>query len=102
MKIDVAITNDNRETEVYRFIDAIDKFNFFFTQIKNINNKTNEPTIIIANKKDGEKQIKWRHPDLAVLRPQPKNLAHIALAHPCEAPDALLLSAWRTGLSTMY
>jgi len=58
MKIDVAITNDNQESEIYRFISVINKFNVFFTQIENIDNKTNELTIIIANKKDDEKQIK--------------------------------------------
>jgi len=58
MKIDVAITNDNQESEICRFISAINIFKVFFTKIKNINNKTNELTIIIANKKDDEKQIK--------------------------------------------
>jgi len=58
MKIDVAITNDNQESEIYRFIGVINKFNVFFTQIENIDSKTNELTIIIANKKDDEKQIK--------------------------------------------
>ena len=58
MKIDVAITNDNQESEICRFIGVIHKFNVFFTQIENIDNKTNELTIIIANKEDDEKQIK--------------------------------------------
>ena len=58
MKIDVAITNDNQESEICRFIGVINKFNVFFTQIENIDNKTNELTIIIANKEDDEKQIK--------------------------------------------
>jgi len=58
MRIDVAITNDNQESEICRFISVIHKFNVFFTQIENIDNKTNELTIIIANKKDDEKQIK--------------------------------------------
>ena len=58
MKINVAITDDNRESEICRFIGVINKFNVFFTQIENIDNKTNELTIIIANKKDDEKQIK--------------------------------------------
>jgi len=58
MKIDVAITNDNQKSEICRFISVINKFNIFFKQIENIDNKTNELTIIIANKKDDEKQIK--------------------------------------------
>ena len=58
MKIDVAITNDNQESEIYRFIGVINKFNVFFTQIEKIDDKTNELTIIIANKKDDERQIK--------------------------------------------
>ena len=58
MEIDVTITNDNQESEICRFIGVINKFNVFFTQIENIDNKTNELTIIIANKKDDEKQIK--------------------------------------------
>ena len=58
MKIDVAISNDNQESEICRFISAINKFNIFFKQIENIDNKTNELTIIIANKKDDKKQIK--------------------------------------------
>ena len=58
MKIDVAITNDNQESEICRFISVIKKFNIFFKQIENIDDKTNELTIIIANKKDDEKQIK--------------------------------------------
>ena len=51
MKIDVAITNDNQESEICRFISVIKKFNIFFKQIENIDDKTNELTIIIANKK---------------------------------------------------
>ena len=58
MKIDVAITNDNQESEICRFISVINEFNIFFKQIEDIDDKTNELTIIIANKKDGEKQIK--------------------------------------------
>ena len=58
MKIDVAITDDNQESEICRFIGVINKFNVFFTQIEKIDDKTNELTIIIANKKDDEKQIK--------------------------------------------
>ena len=58
MKIDVAITNDNQESEICRFISVINKFNIFFKQIEEIDYKTNELTIIIANKKDDEKQIK--------------------------------------------
>ena len=58
MKIDVAITDDNQESEICRFIGAINKFNVFFKQIEEIDDKTNELTIIIANKKDDEKQIK--------------------------------------------
>ena len=58
MKIDLAITNDNQESEICRFISTINKFNIFFRQIANIDDKTNELTIIIANKKDDEKQIK--------------------------------------------
>ena len=58
MKIDVAITNDNQESEICRFISVINKFNIFFKQIEEIDDKTNELTIIIANKQDDEKQIK--------------------------------------------
>ena len=58
MKIDLAITNDNQESEICRFISAINKFNIFFKRIENIDNETNELTIIIANKKDDERQIK--------------------------------------------
>ena len=58
MKIDVAITDDNQESEICRFISAINKFNIFFKRIENIDNETNELTIIIANKKDDERQIK--------------------------------------------
>ena len=58
MIIDVAIINDNQESEIYRFISAINKFNIFFKQIEEIDDKKNELTIIIANKKDDEKQIK--------------------------------------------
>ena len=58
MKIDVAITNDNQESEICRFISVINEFNIFFKQIEDIDDKTNELTIIIANKKDGERQIK--------------------------------------------
>ena len=58
MKIDVAITNDNQESEICRFISVINKFNIFFKRIENIDNETNELTIIIANKKDDEIQIK--------------------------------------------
>ena len=58
MKIDVAITNNNQESEICRFIGVINKFNIFFKQIEDIDNKTNELTIIIANKKDDAKQIK--------------------------------------------
>ena len=36
MKIDVAITNDNQESEICRFISAINKFNIFFKQIEEI------------------------------------------------------------------
>ena len=58
MKIDVAITNDNQESEICRFISVINKFNFFYKRIENIDIETNELTIIIANKKDDKKQIK--------------------------------------------
>ena len=58
IEIEVAITNDNQESEICRFIGVINKFNVFFTQIENINNETNELTIIIANKNDDERQIK--------------------------------------------
>ena len=58
MRIDVAITNDDHESEICRFISAINKFNIFFQQIENIDNKTNELTIIIAHNKNDEKQIK--------------------------------------------
>ena len=58
MRIDVAITNDNQESEICRFISVINKFNIFFKQIEEIDEKTNELTIIIANKKDDAKQIK--------------------------------------------
>ena len=58
MRIDVAITNDNQESEIFKFISVINKFNIFFKPIENIDNKINKLTIIIANKKDDEKQIK--------------------------------------------
>ena len=58
MKIGVAITNDDQESEIFRFISGINKFNVFFKQIEEIDDKTNELTIIIADKKDDEKQIK--------------------------------------------
>ena len=74
MRIDVAITNDNQESEICRFISVINKFNIFFRQIEDIDDKTNELTIIIANKKDDEKQI--------------KNLNKL-LAHEC--PDFIFL-----------
>ena len=58
MKIDVAITNDNQESEICRFISVINKFNIFFKRIEEIDDRTNELTIIIANKKDDKRQIK--------------------------------------------
>ena len=58
IEIEVAITNDNQESEICRFISVINEFNIFFKQIDEIDDKTNELTIIIANKKDDEKQIK--------------------------------------------
>ena len=58
MRIDVAITNNNKESEIYRFISATNKFNVFFKQIEEIVDRTNEFIIIIANKKDDERQIK--------------------------------------------
>ena len=58
MRIDVAITNDNQESEICRFISVINKFNIFFKRIEEIDDRTNELTIIIANKKDDKRQIK--------------------------------------------
>ena len=58
MRIDIAITNDNQESEICRFISVINKFNIFFKKIEEIDDKINELTIIIANKKDDERQIK--------------------------------------------
>ena len=58
MKIDLAITNDNQESEICRFISVINKFNIFFKRIEEIDDRTNELTIIIANKNDDERQIK--------------------------------------------
>ena len=58
MKIDVAITNDNYESEICRFISVINKFNIFFKRIENVDNKINELTIIIAKKEDDERKIK--------------------------------------------
>ncbi len=58
MKIDVVITNNNQKSEICRFISVLNKFSIFFKQIENIDNNTNELTIIIANKKDNEKQIR--------------------------------------------
>ena len=49
MKIDVAITDDNQESEICRFISVINKFNVFFTQIENIDNKTNNIIFLIGN-----------------------------------------------------
>ena len=39
MKIDVAITDDNQESEICRFIGVINKFNVFFTKIEKIDEK---------------------------------------------------------------
>ena len=57
MKIDVAITNDNQESEICRFINVINEFNIFFKKIEDIDDKTNKLTIIITDKKNDEKQI---------------------------------------------
>jgi len=58
MKIDLAITGNNQESEICKFIGVINKFTVFFKQIEEIEDKTNKPTIIIANKKDDQKQTK--------------------------------------------
>ena len=57
MRIDVAITNDKRESEICKFINAINKFNIIIKQIGKIDNKTNKLTIIITDKQNDEKQI---------------------------------------------
>ena len=57
MKIDLAITNNNQESDICRFVSTINKFNFFFKKIEEINDKTNTLTLIIANKKKQEKQV---------------------------------------------
>jgi hypothetical protein len=58
MRINVAISNDNQESEICKFISVTNKFNVLSKQIEEIDEKTNELTIIIANKKDDERQIK--------------------------------------------
>lgn len=58
MRIDLAITNDNQKSEICRFISAIKKFNIFFKQIGDIDDKTNELTIIIVHNEEKKKQIK--------------------------------------------
>jgi len=58
MKIALTMINNNQNSEVYKFIKSISKFNFIYKRIEEINKNTNELTFIIANKKNSEKQIK--------------------------------------------
>ena len=58
MKIDVAITNNNQESEIYKFISTINKFNIYFKKIEEIKDKENILTLIIVDKKDHKNQIK--------------------------------------------
>ena len=57
MKICVAIINNNLESEICNFISTINKFNIFFKKIEEINDKTNELALIIANKNNQGKEI---------------------------------------------
>ena len=57
MKIDVAITSNNQESNIYRFVSTISKFNFFFKKIEEIDDKTNTLVLIIVNKENHEKQV---------------------------------------------
>ncbi len=57
MKIDVAITSNNQESDIYRFVSTISKFNFFFKKIEEIDDKTNTLALIIVNKENHKKQI---------------------------------------------
>ena len=58
MKIALTMINNNQDSEIYKFIKSISKFNFIYKRIEEINKNTNELTFIIANKKNSEKQIK--------------------------------------------
>ena len=57
MKIDVAIINNNLESEICNFVSTINKFNIFFIKIEEINDKTNKLALIIVNKKNQGKEI---------------------------------------------
>ena len=57
MKIDVAITNNNLKSDICNFVNSFDKFNIFFKKIEEINDKTNELTLIITSNKNHENQI---------------------------------------------
>ena len=57
MKINVAITNNNLKSEICKFFSTVNKFNIFFKKIEEINDKTNELTLIIADKNNHEKHI---------------------------------------------
>ena len=57
MKIKVAIINNSLESEICNFISTISKFNIFFRKIEKINDKTNEPALIIANKKNQGNEV---------------------------------------------
>ena len=57
MKIDIAITSNNQESDIYKFVSTISKFNFFFKKIEEIDEKTNALALIIVNKENHEKQV---------------------------------------------
>ncbi len=57
MKINVVIVNNNHESDICRFLSNISKFNICFKKVEEVHNKTNELTLIIANKENSNKQI---------------------------------------------
>ena len=58
MKINVAIINNNLESNICNFVNSINIFNIFFKKIEEINDKSNELTLIIIDKKDQGKKVK--------------------------------------------
>jgi len=58
MKINVAIINNNLESNICNFVNSINIFNIFFKKIEEINDKSNELTLIIIDKKDRGKKVK--------------------------------------------
>ena len=57
MKIDVAIINNNFESDICKFVSIINNFNIIFKKIEEINIQTNKFTLIIANKKNQAKEV---------------------------------------------